>query len=261
MSEFRRLQDAFQSGVMGGDPAILADILDSPRERRDILFGVYQYAYGSRLVEALRSDHPLLHAYVGDEMFDEMGKAYVAATPSQHPNMRWYAAKLPAFLRAHEPYCAYPILADLAALEKMLGDAFDAADAPVLALGDLARFAPEQWAQMQFKPHPGATRLDAVTNVAAIWLALKDDETPPDAETLDPPAKLVAWRQDATPMFRELPTEEAMMWDEMANGIPFGVLCSMLATYDDPDGAAARGAGYLHGWITAGMLSSVTADE
>ena len=49
-------------------------------------------------------------------------------------------------------------------------------------------------------------------------------------------------------MFRKLPTEEAMMWDEAANGIPFGVLCSMLATYDDPDGAAARGAGYLHGW-------------
>ena len=33
-----------------------------------------------------------------------------------------------------------------------------------------------------------------------------------------------------------------MMWDEAANGIPFGVLCEMLATYDDPDGAAGRGA-------------------
>ena len=39
-------------------------------------------------------------------------------------------------------------------------------------------------------------------------------------------------------MFRELSAEEAMMWDEAANGIPFGVLCEMLATYDDPDGAA-----------------------
>ena len=44
-------------------------------------------------------------------------------------------------------------------------------------------------------------------------------------------------------MFRELPAEEAMMWDEAAKGIPFGVLCSMLATYDDPDtrGGARRG--------------------
>jgi hypothetical protein len=64
-----------------------------------------------------------------------------------------------------------------------------------------------------------------------------------------------------TPMFRELSAEEAMMWDEASGGIPFGVLCSMLATYDDPDGAAARGAGYLHGWITAGLLTGVSAES
>ena len=52
-----------------------------------------------------------------------------------------------------------------------------------------------------------------------------------------------------------------MMWDEAANGIPFGVLCEMLATYDDPDGAAARGAGYLHGWITAGLLTGVSGRQ
>jgi hypothetical protein len=71
---------------------------------------------------------------------------------------------------------------------------------------------------------------------------------------------LLVWRQDVTPMFRELPAEEAMVWDEAANGIPFGVLCEMLATYDDPDGAAARGAGYLHGWITSGILTAVSAN-
>ena len=60
-------------------------------------------------------------------------------------------------------------------------------------------------------------------------------------------------------MFRELCAEEAIMWDEACNGIRFGVLCSMLATYDDPDGAAARGAGYLHGWVTTGLLTSVSA--
>jgi hypothetical protein len=69
---------------------------------------------------------------------------------------------------------------------------------------------------------------------------------------------LLVWRQDNTPMFRELPAEEAMMWDEAANNIPFGVLCAMLATYDDPDGAAARGAGYLHGWISGGLLTGAS---
>ncbi len=76
---------------------------------------------------------------------------------------------------------------------------------------------------------------------------------------LDEPARLLIWRQDVTPMFRELSVEEAMMWDEATNGIPFGVLCSMLATYNDPDTAAARGASYLHGWITSETLSDVSA--
>ena len=74
-----------------------------------------------------------------------------------------------------------------------------------------------------------------------------------------PGCQLLIWREGVTPMFRELLNEEAMMWDEAANGIPFGVLCEMLATYDDPDGAAARGAGYLHGWITSGILTAVSA--
>jgi Putative DNA-binding domain len=259
MSDLARQQSEFQQGILAGDDTILAEILDSPREKRETLFGVYRYAYGSRLVEAMRNDHKLLHRYLGDEAFDEMGHAYVKARPSEHPNLRWFSQGLPDFLKSAKPYCNHPVLADLAALEKALNDAFDAKESPVLALEDMAGFAPELWNDLVFRPHPSACRLDVATNAAAVWLALKSDETPPDAATRDAPSRLLIWRLDSTPMFRELPAEEAMMWDETANGIRFGVLCEMLATYDDPDGAAARGAGYLHGWITAGLLTGVSA--
>jgi hypothetical protein len=258
MNDFARQQADFQRGILTGDDTVLAEILDSPREKRETLYGVYRYAYGSRLVEAMRNDHELLHAYLGDEMFDEMGHAYVKARPSEHPNLRWFSQGLPEFLKTAEPYCNHPVIADLAALEKGLNDAFDAAEGEVLELVAMAAFAPEQWNDLTFKPHPSAARLDLSTNASAVWLALKNDETPPDAVTLEEPSRILIWRQDTTPMFRELPTEEAMMWDETAGGIPFGVLCEMLATYDDPDGAAARGAGYLHGWITSGTLTAVS---
>ena len=81
MSDFARQQAEFQRGILDGDDAVLAEILDSPQEKREVLFGVYRYAYGSRLVEAMRNDHELLHLYLGDEMFDEMGRAYVKAHP------------------------------------------------------------------------------------------------------------------------------------------------------------------------------------
>ena len=258
MSDFARQQAEFQRGILDGDDTVLAEILDSPREKRDTLFGVYRYAYGSRLVDAMRNDHELLHLYLGDEMFDEMGYAYVKARPSEHPNLRWFSQGLPDFLKSAEPYSNHPVLSDLAALEKTLNDAFDAKEGPVVDLSDMAGFSPEAWPDLEFVPHPSAFRLDLATNASAVWLALENEETPPDAAVLEEPARLLIWRQDTTPMFRELSAEEAMMWDEAANGVPFGVLCEMLATYDDPDGAAARGAGYLHGWITAQLLTGAS---
>jgi hypothetical protein len=259
MSDLARQQSDFQRAILTGDDAILAEIPDSSREKRETLFGVYRYAYASRLVEAMRNDHKLLHIYLGDEMFDAMGHAYVAAYPSQHPNLRWFSGHLPDFLKSAEAYGKYPVLSDLAALEKALNDAFDAVEAPVVGIADMAAFAPEAWAALTFKPHPSAQRLDLSTNAAAIWLALKADEGPPEPLSLAEPDRLLVWRQDVTPVFHQLGAEEAMMWDEAARGIAFGVLCSMLATYDDPDGAAARGAAYLHGWVTAELLTGVSA--
>jgi len=261
MSDLARQQSEFQRGILTGDDSILAEIPDSPKEKRETLFGVYRYAYSSRLVEAMGNDHKLLHIYLGDEMFEEMGHAYVAANPSQHPNLRWFSQALPDFLKATEPYSKYPVLSDLAALEKALNDAFDAQDAPALGVAELAAFAPQAWANLTFCAHPSANRLDLSTNASAVWLALKADETPPDPVPLKEPSRLLIWRKDVTPVFRDLGAEEAMMWDEAAREIPFGVLCSMLATYDDPDGAATRGAGYLHGWVTAGLLAGVSGGD
>jgi hypothetical protein len=56
-------------------------------------------------------------------------------------------------------------------------------------------------------------------------------------------------------MVRPLGPEEAMMWDEAGKGVSFAALCQLMATFDDPEGAALRAAGYLQSWITAGMLS------
>src|SRR5579863_7066655 len=159
-NDFARQQSLFQLSILTDDEAVLDEILDSPQEKRGALFHVYKNAYGSRLVEAMANDHKLLHLYVGDEMFDEMARAYVAANPSRHPNLRWFSQGLPAFLESTEPYREYPILADLASLEKALNDAFDAADGPVVTLEDMAAFAPEDWNSLKFKPHPSSRRLD-----------------------------------------------------------------------------------------------------
>ena len=254
---FAAWQDSFQRAVVDGDDAVLATLTQGAREDRVTLLGVYRHAYVSRLVEAMRKENEVLHAFLGDETFDEMGAAYVAAHPSRHPSIRWISRHLPAFLTAAEPYSDYPVIAELAAFEKALNDAFDAPDGAVLTGAALAAIPPEAWQDLVVVAHPAAHRLDLTTNAAAIWTALREDETPPDAETLAAPARILVWRHEATPMWRELSADEAMMWDEAASGLPFGQLCIMLATMGDPETAAARAAGLLGGWINAGLLAQV----
>ena len=60
------------------------------------------------------------------------------------------------------------------------------------------------------------------------------------------------------PKFRALSEEEAMLWDEAANGLLLGALCEMAAVYKDAEGAAARAAGYLQGWMASELLAGAT---
>ena len=259
MENFARLQSDFQRAILDGDDSVLAEILDSSKATRGVLFEVYRNAYEMRLLEAMRNSFELLHRYIGDDMFNEIGAAYIAKWPSHHPNMRWYARTLPSFLAETAPYADYPILTELAALETALNDAFDAPDDQVLTGQHLAAVNPAAWQDLVFTPHASARRLSFTTNALAIWAALRDDDEVPEADMQEMLVPLIVWRQDATAMVRPLGPEEAMMWDEAAADIPFGQLCAMLATYDDPDNAAGRAAAYLGQWVTTGMLAASSA--
>ncbi len=249
------LQDSFQKALLAGDDAVLAALADGPRASRQTLLGVYRDGYILRLIEFAQNDHELLRVYLGDEAFEELVRACAAAHPSHTRNARYFCARLPEFLAAAPPYDAHPQLAELAALEKALNDAFDAADAPVLGVADVAALPAAEWPALTFSPHPSAVRLDFSTNAADIWRALKDEAEPPEPCGPDEPQRLLVWRQENA-KFRALGAEEAMLWDEAAKGASFAALCEMAAFYGDPGGAAQRVADILHGWIASDLLAA-----
>lgn len=255
----RDLQAAFQRAVIEGDDSIFAHILDNSRTGRDVLLGVYQHAYVARLIGILREDHRQLASHLGDEAFEAMARAYIAAHPSETPNARWFSAKVPEFLGATDPYAHHPELTELAALERTLNNAFDAADAETISMADVAQHPPEVWGGLRFIPHPSVTRLSHRTNALQIWMALKEDAAPPDAVDLDEQQAIVVWRHDVTPRVRSFSREEAMMWDEAVGGLTFSALCEMLAVFDDPETAPLRAATYLKAWLDGGMLERVSA--
>jgi hypothetical protein len=255
MKSLRELQDSFQRGILAGDDAILDDVNDSAKERRQVLFGVYRNAYVARLADILYEDYEQLHAYLGDQRFAKLVKAYIIAHPSDQRSARWFGRHLPAFMRESEAYADHPEAVELAELEKALADAFDGPDAEPLRIDMLVAIAPDDWPTLVFEPHPTAMRFTFKTNAADIWSALKNEEAPPKPLHLSEPQFILVWRQEFMAHFRPLAAEEAMMWNEAAKGVRFGVLCEMVATFAGEDDAEFRAATYLKGWLDTGMLA------
>ena len=253
--ELARTQDKFQRALMDGDLAVLDDILDSSKENRKALFGVYAHAYRGRLADVLKSNYEHTAALIGDDEMARLGREYVSAHPSRNANARWFGDQWPAFLAAQIAGVTGRAVSGLAELERALNDVFDAPDAQALVLGDLSALTPEDWPGVEFSALASTRRLNLDTNATSLWRALNSGETPPAPAALDEPERLIIFRHEGSGHFREMSYEEAMMWDQMLKGLNFGGLCEMVAMQGGDDGAAARAAGYLQGWIAAGMLS------
>ena len=79
------LQRAFAARMLNGDDAIMSVIQDSSLERRDVLMGVYEHAYGARLAEVLEGDYEKLHAAIGPDAFLQIAADYVSSEPIPPP--------------------------------------------------------------------------------------------------------------------------------------------------------------------------------
>lgn len=257
MNKLSELQRDMMNDVLGRNRGADALIAAPPRGSRNQRLDVYRKAYLLRLTEFLANDFEKLRRYLGDARFNDMARGYAAAYPSDNPNARWFSRHLPAFLKAASPYRNHPELAELALLEQALNDAFDGPDTPIITLQDLAAIDPQAFSDASFDLAPTAQILAMKTNVSSLWSCLKCEEVPPCAIDLDHPAKLLVWRQSGGSRFRILGDEEAMAIACMAEGLTFGAICEMIATFDDPDTAALRAAGYLRGWLEAEIISRI----
>lgn len=253
------LQAAFQAAILDGKTDILSTLKPGAHADRDTLLGVYRTAYAARLVEVLRSEYPQLAAYLGDDRFEAEARAYIAACPSRHRSARYVGTAWPDFLPTRAIAMDHPVVAELAILERALSDTFDAAGSSVATMADLAAVPPDQWERLVMRPCSATRRLDLHTNALDIWSALKNETPPPGVTAHERALPIFIWRDDGLPMVRLLCAEEAMLWDEMARGVPFGRLCELAALFDAPDAAVIRVAGVIRGWLDGGLLAGMTS--
>jgi hypothetical protein len=166
------LQAGFQDYLLSpAQTAILEQVTGTAKVGAEIRLGIYAEAYRLRLIEALDTDFPVLHALLGDDEFDRMARAYIDAYPSRHFSVRWFGQHVSDFLRTVLPCREHPALSEMAAFEWAMTLAFDAADSPLLAMDDMAAVPPASWPGMHFTPHASLHRLDLRWNVPAVWKA------------------------------------------------------------------------------------------
>jgi hypothetical protein len=221
---------------------------------------VYHHAYRARLIEALRSNHPILHRVLGDDGFATLALAYLQAHPSNTPSIRWFGGDLVAFMSGKAPpeLLPHPSLIDLARMEWSLGLSFDSADAPWLTPEHLMAVAPEHWPQLRFEFHPSVALLALDWAIEPVWSALTADE---GAQADAPEAsahELLIWRQQLDTRWRSVPADEAALLRACMAGECFAGLCERALAFAG-DGAAAFAAGALRRWVEDGLLSGVLA--
>jgi hypothetical protein len=170
------LQSAFQAGILRGGAAIKSSIADGPKLGRDARFKIYFDAYRLRLAECLSSEYPALRDWLGDEEFGALVEAFIEANPSRHPAAQDYCRELPDFMRLAPLWRERRGDIDFATFERALSVAFDAADAPQLAIDRLAQFAPDNWPDLTFAFHPSVKSLDFLEGTAKAYASVREHE-------------------------------------------------------------------------------------
>lgn len=247
----RDMQLRFLAGIVDGDAEAEVLIVDDDNVGARQRLGIYRNNYRASLTGVLSDHFERVHAWLGDEQFDNVAGAYLAAHPSTTRNLRYYGGDLPAFLARHFPDDGE--LAELAALDWALRAAFDAPDEPVLdaaTVGDLG----DAWIERRLALHPSAALLPVRFNVAALWSALDAEQEPPALVKFPEAAQLLVWRNGQQPNFRSLGQAEADALALLAAGASFTDLSAAIIESIGEAAAMEELAAWLGQWLADGVL-------
>ena len=247
----REVQRRFLAAIVDGDADAGALIVDDDRVGARRRLDIYRNNYRASLTGVLADHHERLHAWLGDEQFDHVASAYVAAHPSTTRNLRHYGGGFAAFLAEHFPDDGE--LAELARLDWALRHAFDAPDTPTLdavAVGALG----DAWIERRLLLHPSARLLPVRFNVAAMWSALDAEAEPPEPIAFAAPVTLLVWRSGQQPSFRSLSEAEADALAQFEAGASFTDLSAHVIGAMGEAGAMEALAAWLGRWLADGVL-------
>ena len=263
MSEtLRRLQEDFQGYLLTPDARMHPHVLGSAQVSAEERLAIYANAYRLRLLEALGTDYPGLHTVLGDDDFDAMGRAYIAAHPSPYFSLRWFGDRMervsahaprltrntrcsPKWRRSNGPR-AMPLMPPTA-------------PSPTLATWPPSRPMPGQASGSCRTPRCGASICAGTCRPSGKRSTAGRDAGSDQNRRLesDYPVAWLVWRQDLLTYFRSLNVDEAWALDAMQRGETFADICEGLTEWIDAQNVAVHAVGLLKQWLTDGLISEI----
>lgn len=217
--------------------------------------GVYQGMYLLRMVEALENDFPAVAHYVGPHRFRELVTAYVGTHPSKSYSLNHLGDHFPEFVRTWRGIRGRAFAGDLARLEALVTQVFDAPESPAWPAEEIARIPDSAWEEAVLQPI-AALRLGAFAYpVNAYFQSFKDD-VHDHPSTARKATRVVVWRRAYEVWRRDLEKPAHAFLGALVRGRPFGRAVA----------EAARGlqgsAGeqlfrWLRDWVSDGMFTGV----
>lgn len=195
--------------------AVLPSATLSAAERLDVYHGMYFL----RMAEALETDYPGLAHFLGEQRWERLVRAYVAAHPSRSYTLNALGRALPEWLRAAPGLPRRGFCHDLARLEWAATEAFDAQEAPRLEEAALASVRPEEWPGVRFVPQPALRLLELRWN-ANEWLDSARDEEHRHPGPRRAAARVVVYRRGYAVYRRELGRSAFRLLADLASGQP-----------------------------------------
>jgi hypothetical protein len=254
ISALAALQRALQDFVLHGAVEVRQQVHGTMRVPASTRLAIYADAYRARLSEGLESNFPILAKLMGASEFQRLARRYIEGHESRHRSIRWYGDQLAQFLSEDATYRDAAVLADLATFEWTMTEAFDAADAQAMALEELSRRTPQEWADLQLRAHPSLRRVHLSWNAPQIWKAIQEGESPPQAQCESTPRCWLLWRQELQVFFRSADPVEAAAIEALQGRRTFGELCVELAERLGAAEAPRRAASLMRGWVESGMI-------
>lgn len=217
---------------------------------------IYRNNYYAQLKGALRESYPHLNLWLGDSEFERAADAYIGRSPPDSWTLDDYGSGFPASLRTLFP--DDPEVPELAWLELAMAQAFVAADADPVDIGDLDDL---DWDNARITFVPSLRFAQASSNAAEIWNALEEQSLPPPATLLPERHAYLVWRRALAPCFRVIPIAEFQAISALHLRFSFADTCEILRLRLDEVQAIAAAGEMLGRWLSDGLIAKVEANS